>query len=167
MTFFKTAFTTASIAKVAAAAFVGLTLVAAAAPASAVSPPVSGPGYGNPGYLNKVVYTPRHGLRSCRRLKRLAFHHGSPWARRQYYRHCAVRYTNGNPFIAHARMCRRLYRAAYIHGSHRAAHKFARRCARYQTRVSYRMCRRWQIMAQVDGHYRAGRLFRLNCRFGG
>ena len=159
---------TASITKiVAAAAFVGLTLVAAATPASAVSPPVTGPGYGNPGYLNKVVYTPRHGLRSCRRLKRLAFHHGSPWARRQYYRHCLHGVRNGNPHFAQARMCRRLYRLAYTHGSRRAMRRFARQCARYQPRASYRTCRRWQVMARFDNNYRARRLFNQHCRFRG
>lgn len=159
---------TFSRTKLAAALALGVTLAAAAAPASAF--PNNGHVYGQPsgnGHYNRAAYTPRYGLRSCRRLMRLAFDHGSAWAKRQYYRHCVPTYTNGNGFIAHARTCRRLYHLAYDRGSPWAQRKFRRICRRYAPQVSYRLCRRWKMMARHDHDFRARRLFHANCRFGG
>ena len=84
----------ATFTKLAAAAVVSAAIAGGAASANAATPAVADLGAlpnASTSGVEKVVYFPRYGKRSCRRLYRLAFYHGSRWAKRMYYRYCVGR----------------------------------------------------------------------------
>ena len=115
----------ATLIKFAAAAIVSGAIAGGAASANAAMPNVTGP-VSTPATKDgavQPVYYPRYGARSCRRLYRLAFYHGSPWAKRQYYRFCRYGRPGARPY-----QCRRWYVMGYRYGNPRARHMFNRFC---------------------------------------
>jgi len=92
-------------------------------------------------------YGYRHRLR-CKRLYRLAFIHGSAWAKAKYFRICRT-YGGGG----YRQLCKRLYYKGFVLGHPRAKFQFRRLCRGYGSNWGYkaRVCKRLYYKAFVLG----------------
>ena len=119
------------ILTLAAAAAISLGAASLATPASAATSAFNANGLvtASESNVQNVHYRPyfhRHvgyNYRRCKRLYRLGFRYGYPWAKRAYYRYCRIGY-------GYRYKCRKWYIAGFKYGSFRARKLWYRYCAK-------------------------------------